>query len=372
MLTPPPGTHKEGAAPSVEQTSLDRGLGQAVREVRLLLAVTPRNLTEERERLRRELADGRAPVPRYEYVPAKRTELRRLLESLAARVHNAVPKSLANTYEARIAELDLEARIAEASGSARLGMLSSARFDEEDPVFAGESLSLSRKWIGLRPSEPDEPARTIPSDSSDPDSLASAMRAAIGAARVPFVVEISETLASRAATGERTIWIAQGRPLTLAETRRTVVHEIEGHVLPRVRASKRAPIFALGTARGSDDQEGLALVAEDRAGWLDERRQRELAARHLSTLRMTAGATFADVATALVKEYGFSRDDALGIAERAFRGSDGKTPGLGRERVYLGAWLRVRAHLARRPEDLELLGSGQVAVKEIEALRGAA
>ena len=39
------------------------------------------------------------------------------------------------------------------------------------------------------------------------------------------------------------------------------------------------------------------------------------------------------------------------MAERAYRGGNGKTPGLGRERIYLEAFIRVGEHLAQNATD---------------------
>jgi hypothetical protein len=369
MMAPPLGRAPDWGLRSAAQSSLDRALGQAVREVRLLGAVTPTNLTEERERLARDLERGRPATPRYVYAPVQRMELRRMLEALTSRVDDVMPASLARVYRARIAELDLEARIAEASGSPRLGMLCRARFEEKDAELSLGAHLRSEEWLSLPRAESLEAMRAerIPSDSRDPESLLSVMRRAVGAARLPFTVEVSEALSSRAATGARTIWVAKGRLLSATETRRTVVHELEGHAGPRARSANKPPIFAIGTARGTDDQEGLALLFEERHGLLDDERRRELAGRHWAVEQMD-DASFADVVKALVTEHGFSREAALGITERAFRGSNGRGPGLGRERVYIGAWLRVRAHLAHRPADEEVLASGQVALGAIGAL----
>jgi hypothetical protein len=368
MHAPPLGARPEPGSRTAAGASLERALAQAAREVRLLAAVTPVNLAEERERLARELGRGRPPIPRYVYAPAQRTELRRLLAALSERVDDVAPASLARAYAARIDELDLEARIAEAAGSRRIGVLCRARFDEKDKDVAREAHDRADEWLALRSELSGELPEKIPSDSPDPASLLSAMRRAIGAARLPFAVEVSEALSSRAATGERTLWVARGRLLTARETRRTVVHEIEGHALPRVRSASKPPIFSIGTAKGTDDQEGFALLAEERDGGLDDERRHEIAARHRAVEQMALGASFAEVTLALTTEHGIAPEAALGIAERAFRGSDGKTPGLGRERVYLGAWLRVRAHLERHPEDEEVLASGQIALSVVREL----
>src|SRR5947209_6714886 len=80
------------------------------------------------------------------------------------------------------------------------------------------------------------------------------------------------------------------------------------------------------------------------------------------------GATFHDVARMLVDGHDLDPADAVLISERAFRGGDGIRPGLGRERVYLESLVRVRRHLANRPQDEEVLACGQVAVEACEAL----
>jgi pimeloyl-ACP methyl ester carboxylesterase len=123
------------------------------------------------------------------------------------------------------------------------------------------------------------------------------------------------------------------------------MHEIEAHAIPRTRAAQaRIAIFQIGTARGIDDQEGLALVLEERLGFLTPRRKRELAARHLAVEAMDGGARFTDNVHGLVKEHGLTPREAVLVAERAYRGGDGTSPGLGRERIYLDRfWNEVSA-----------------------------
>jgi hypothetical protein len=131
----------------------------------------------------------------------------------------------------------------------------------------------------------------------------------------------------------------------------------------------RLTIVRAGTARGVDDQEGLALLLEERAGWLGPRRRRQLAARHRAFEAMAAGGAFSDVAETLVRVHGLDAPHAVAVAERVFRGGDGKRPGLGRERVYLEAYVRVGAHLAEHPADEEVMAAGQIAVHAAPVLR---
>jgi hypothetical protein len=208
------------------------------------------------------------------------------------------------------------------------------------------------------------------SDDADPRSLLSRMRAAVGSLRLPFSVVVQPSLAPLAATGEHVILVASGRPVHDDDARRTVLHEIEGHAQPRARSQRSTlALLRAGTARGIDHQEGRALLLEERAGFLGSRRKRQLAARHLAVEAMLEGASFTEVALALVDAHGLEAQEAVVVAERVFRGSDGTHPGLGRERVYLESFVLVRNHLDAHPDDEEVLASGQIAVDAIDVLR---
>src|SRR6185436_18238664 len=110
---------------------------------------------------------------------------------------------------------------------------------------------------------------------------------------------------------------------------------------PRARAA-RAPlaIFAVGTARGIDDQEGRAIAIEEKAGFLDKARKFELGCRHIAARATLEGANFAEVVAAL-RARGATLEAALRIAARVQRGSNG-VGGLAREVVYLPA--RCKLH----------------------------
>ncbi len=346
--------------------SLDRALVLAAARVRLLAAVTPLNLGEERIRLLHELEREGVAIPRFVYAPATRTDLRRALDAMARDVTREVGGPLESLYRERIEELSLEARIAESTGLPALGGLASARFSA-DPATSARARVVADHWLRI-PAPDGRP--TLRSDADEPGSLLREMQREVGLRRLPFAVRTSPALLSLAATGERTIWIAEGRSVSAEDTRRVVLHEVVGHALPRTRALTKPPLFSIGTARGADDQEGIALLVEERAGALGDARRRELGARHWAVERMCDGASFADVVRGLTRDYEWSLVRAFHIAERVFRGASGLGPGLGRERVYIGALLRVREHLAHRPLDEAMLTSGQVAIGAIERLRG--
>jgi hypothetical protein len=84
---------------------------------------------------------------------------------------------------------------------------------------------------------------------------------------------------------------------------------------------------------------------------------------------MLDGGTFSDVAFSLVRSHGLEPEEAVVVSERAFRGGDGVSAGLGRERVYIESFVRVGKHLAAHPGDEDVLAVGQIAVDAASALR---
>jgi hypothetical protein len=345
----------------------ERLLVEAVRTIRLLGSVVPRNAAQERLRLIEAFESGSTITPRWSYARSDHSALRKALARAAQRLESEA-HPVGHLYAERARELEIEAALASEAGTGVLGALARARFRSTSPTRAGEATILARKWIDEGRAA-DTTAELLASDASVPGSLLTRMREEVGRLCLPFAVVVQPSLAALAATGERHILVAAGRSVTREDVERTVMHEIEAHAIPRTRAAQaRLAIFQIGTARGIDDQEGLALVLEQRHGYLGPKRKRELAARHLAVEAMDGGARFHENVSALVKEHGLSVRDAVLVAERTYRGGDGTTPGLGRERVYLEAFLRVGEHLARRPVDEGILTSGQVSIEAIPTI----
>jgi hypothetical protein len=301
-------------------------------------------------------------------VPRPHDELRRALDAAERILERGALSPVEELYLERTRELGLEAAICACAGRPELARLARARFEPFLPRVARGATELCADWLSEPFVDDLGPHRT--SNDADPRSLLSLMRGAVRRLRLPFTVVESPWLAPLAATGERVILVATERLVSDEDARRTVLHEIEGHARPRSQ-SIHAPsaLFRIGTARGVDDQEGRAVLLEERAGLLGPRRRRQLAARHRAVEAMVGGASFAEVTFELVGECGLDAVEAVIVAERAFRGSDGTHPGLGRERVYLESLLRVREHLSRRPQDDDLMATGQVGVGSLDALR---
>ncbi|HSY25766.1 MAG TPA: tyrosine/phenylalanine carboxypeptidase domain-containing protein [Polyangiaceae bacterium] len=381
---------------SVRLAAIERLLVYASRAIVPLAALTPIEARAERERLTGALRAGHALAPRWHYAPPPADDgLRRALDAAESVLARAPEGPLDALYVGRIRELALEAALCAAAGTRELGRLATARYaaseagrgtprGEREP----QATALCARWLASSGGASSGSARAHPSAgtvrraasfatclalrSDDPHagSLLQRMRAEVGRLGLPFSVQAAPALAALAATGEDVILVATGRMLTAEVVERTVLHEVHGHAWPRVRARYASSVlFRAGTARGVDEQEGRALWLERRTGWLGTARKRQLATRHDAACAMVDGASFADVVCRLVRMHGASPEEAVVVAERVFRGSDGTFPGLGRERVYLPALLRVQARLEDKPDDEPVLASGQIAVDAVDALR---
>jgi hypothetical protein len=349
-------------------TPIELLLVRAAREVRILAALTPCHVQRERERLVGELRAGRRATPRWTYTPRPHEDLRRALEAAEAMLEQRGRTPLDALYLDRVRELSLEAAMCASAGTSALAPLARARFEPRGPGTARAAAELCAAW--LAEACPPLGEATMASDDPHPGSLLSRMSAAVGQLRLPFAVVATPHLAPLAATGERAILVATARMVHEEDAIRTVLHEVEGHARPRAQALRAStPHFRIGTARGIDDQEGRAVLLEERAGLLGPRRKRQLASRHRAVESMLAGASFEDVAEDLVTRFELDAGEAVIVAERAFRGGNGVHPGLGRERVYLESLVRVKAHLKKRPQDDAVLAAGQVSVEATEALR---
>ena len=200
-------------------------------------------------------------------------------------------------------------------------------------------------------------------DERDPRSLISLLRARIGALRVPVRVELRAGLSSVAAAGDGFVVIRPDALLSSAEAERIAHHELAAHVLPRLAArAETLGIFRVGARSAGDEEEGRALLLEERAGLFAPERRRELALRHRAARLVHEGAPFPELVRWL-KARALPTERALALAFRAARGG-----GLGREIVYIPAYLRLKVEFSREPRLEQYFERGRVSVAAARVL----
>ncbi|HJL20019.1 MAG TPA: DUF1704 domain-containing protein [Sandaracinaceae bacterium LLY-WYZ-13_1] len=333
---------------------------------RLLPALTATNAAEERARLVRALEGGEAPAPSWR-LERRRVDpaLWRLLDGARRAVLGTPVEEL---YLERLEELELELSMIDALGEPKLVRpLAARRFGtgRTEVELPDGPVPLARVARALLDSLPhrEEPREVPPCAEPDRPSLASLMLTVARRAGLRIEIKVEPRLSAGAATGDRTIFLADRR-FGRRESVRFAVHEVLGHAVAAANARDQPiRLFEIGTAGSFSVQEGMCLCLEEVAGVLDAYRLRIVAARVLATDRMHQGAPFGDTARWLHAELGFSAPDAIAVAERAYRGG-----GVARDVGYLRGWLRVRTSIAAGETSIDFLRIGRVGLDAARAL----
>jgi len=318
-----------------------RALVAAEERIQLVARVAPPDLGAELARLGRDYTRGKALlVTRTGERPPLLADVRRALERV--RVVTEPLGAFGALHAERAAELELEARLVEALGSARFRELAAERFPRPPAALARECDDFVTDALARASVSAVELHRS--DDEGDPRSLVARLRVRARELGLAVSVRVVRDQLAAAATGDGLVSVRGGVRLAAAAAERIATHELLGHALPRARA-RHAPwtLFRAGTRGANDDEEGRALLAEERAGLLDTERRRELALRHVAALGVRAGDEPRDTCEKLV-ELGVPLERALELTLRVQRGG-----GLAREIVYLPAYFAVRRAFADAP-----------------------
>jgi len=343
-------------------------LGLVAKSARLLPAVTAHNAVQERARLANELVRGEMPCPRFVYASPRpcRANLR-WLDHLRG---EAAQLPAARLYLDKLEELELDVAMLASLGDSRsVRPLAARRFGTGDELIETTEgptrlIDYSKRLLTgprLRRKE-----RTcVPADAPPSElSLRSLVEHVAAAAGLQVNVRVEPKLTAGAATGDRTVFIADRR-FSLREAWRLALHEVLGHLTAAENGRRQLlRLLEWGSAFCFADQEGVALSIEQRFGVLDRARLRALAGRVLATRNMHAGAAFGETARSLLRDHGFSAQDAIAITERAYRGG-----GVARDVGYLRGYLRVRRALAQGETTLDELRMGRICLAALPELR---
>lgn len=348
--------------------SIEDALLRVEREINLLHHLSPINLELELPRAIARFQAGRWEEPRLAY-PA-RSDLyraRRTLESAAVALAQMRDYLPADLLVERLAELDLEAQLVEARGSRTVCRLTRARY-EFVPRDVAAADALTKQWLTGTDDEVAADVSALPSGRSALDEEAEV-------ALAPFLLElcrkaelevpvVERATVARACINERELMVRTGCRVSKREARRIFYHELYAHYLPRQAAKAYGAPYRIGTRGSNEDEEGRAILIEERQRFLGAARKRELAMRHRASTRIRDEVSHLDVALELVRD-GQRPEEVLPIVLRAARGG-----GLAREYCYLPAYVRVKRRLTAQPELERLVERGRISVEAAQRLAG--
>jgi len=331
----------EPAQPSSTLDVVARALARIENEVRLVGRAAPPDVGLEIARLVREFTRAtRITLSGVRGAPVLLDETRRSLARLAAVGDELGP--LGELHAARARELELEARLAEALGTPGVRALAAERFPGPTAVRARECDGFVRE--ALAAPVPPAPELHRSDDHGNPKSLVARLGTRARELGLSLRIDVRKDQVAVAATGHGLVCVRPGVLLSAHASERVATHELLAHALPRARA-RHAPwaLLAVGTRGAGEDEEGRALLIEERSGLLDAERRRSLALRHVSALAVRAGAEPTETLRELVTLRA-PLEQAAELTLRAHRGG-----GLGRELVYLPAYFAIRSALAAEP-----------------------
>jgi hypothetical protein len=330
-----------------------RQLKQSETELGLLDRVRPRDLPAQRARLAAAWSAAAHPPVAFEYPPAPDlSALRRRLEQLG-RVLPAGELEPELLRE-RARELELEAQLAAAVGTPLFRALAARRFPL--PAERAELHDIALQCLEVATESAPSSATHFSDDRRDPRSLWSVLVRRLERERLPARVEVVPGLVSLAAVADGVVRVRAGAQLSARVAERIALHEIEGHVRPRLVGQQLGGVFWAGSAGAIEDEEGRAIVLEERAGLLGSGRRRELGLRYLAAESVRDGADFWETVRLLV-ELSAGVDAAVELGCRVHRGG-----GLGRELIYLSGYRRLSGTIDTRPELEAVMRSGRVSL----------
>jgi hypothetical protein len=333
------------------------------REISLLGAFSPTNFGVEVARLSQELSLGRVATPRFVYrnMPVWGRQSSRIkerlkaveiaLSSVSTEVPGGAEELLGRILAERVMELQLELQLVSARGTDEVVSLGRRRYS-----FATAELeaadTLAAEWFSCKLEAP----------RNDESELLSSLLSRLCSARGYSVRIVEGDIASIAAVADDCLIVRRGAAANANEAARLFAHEVEGHLMPRMRAASGPIPLRIGTGSSVEDEEGRALLLEERSGNLGSQRRHWLSVRHQLARAVRDGQSGPDVALRLALA---GADVALVASElcRTLRGG-----GLAREIVYLPGYLRVRAALLEHPEDEDWMSFGRVSVRAAREL----
>lgn len=347
----------QNTAQKIEQTLL-----AAETTLALVDSLSPLNFEAEVERLTKVFRSGEVDLPAFRYDSAEgrgaRASRAETLIFSVRRALDAAPPDLDREFVellwTRAHELLVEVELLRKCDSPAVIELSSLRFRLSDEEVR-QAVLLCADWLR----EKGEP------DDEQPRSLSTQLSALCRKSEVAAqIVIVEREIAAIAAIGEQTLYVRKGSMATSHQARRIWAHEVEGHLLPRLAARTEAPPFSVGSPGCSVDEEGRAILIEERSGVLDAARKREIARRFLIARAVSTGGMPA--ALDVIREFlGDSTEETqeAEIARALCRVARGG--GLCREIIYVPGYLRVKDAVTKNPQAEQFFRRGRASVSAL-------
>lgn len=307
--------------------SADRKLGKVARSFDFLLSVSPINTGEAMQQF---LADKARVMPDFRYRPLSvdPDSVKRALYDIDLSILE--DPLLERLLAEKRREIDQQLTMLATRNTPSFRPASTMLYGTVEPGLLDNALGL------LQSTDPAPPR----GDAIGAEDIAAAARQLIGAYRAfddrfAAEVEVRADVSGLMVSGPK-LMIGTDSVMPAHRVDALLAHEVSVHLLTFFNGSTQGlKVFRTGLANYEGVQEGLGVFAEWAVGGLTRTRLRLLAGRVVAVDAMLGGADFIEVYR-LLRDHGFRRSGAFGIAARVLRSG-----GMAKDAIYLRGFRQV-------------------------------
>ncbi|WP_045956880.1 flavohemoglobin expression-modulating QEGLA motif protein [Vibrio galatheae] len=325
--------------PSILQ--LDKALYRLAHKIETLKYVNPTNLNAERRRF--DAAPNRyKPNYRYRQLPIQANEFKYQLYRLP--IDNISDPDMRQLYSDMVNKLGEKVDLLTSVGQDTF-LYNSLRYHgrpSEEAIKNAEFLLY---------------AKTLAEEQGDILSAEQAIEQMKKAAQrweMKCKITPANSLAARAmvTSNPPTLFVNSKVSFCQSEIERLIQHELGVHMATTFNAKMQPlKVFRLGLPGSTVTQEGMAIMAEYKAGFMSHERLKVLATRVLAVDSMLKEQNFYMTYSYLIDELGVDKESAFTTTTRVYRGG-----GFTKDHLYLAGFIEMLALSQKRSLDNLLIG----------------
>ncbi len=342
----------------INLNGIDNRISEITREVDFYSYLTPLNQKEEEEKFFSFLKKGEAYNPAFHYKEASYFYQEKWLKNALAsldkndRMHTLFIKKIVFL----IKQLELLG-----SDDIHLTRLAVELYGRPDR----NCLCLAEKIL----TESKDEGYVFPKETIIPEEMASILRKRLKDRDIDWEVVLSKKIVPKITVSakDKTVYINESINYTASEIERLKIHEVVVHIYRGVNGGEQPfKIFKEGLAGYDETEEGLAILAEERAGVLEtDTRQMKLYAGRAMAADLCLKESFYDTFMGLK---GFFPDYlAYRLTERGKRGlkDTAKGGGFPRDFHYISGMQKVRKYV-ENSGNLSILYIGKIGLGDVD------
>lgn len=346
----------------IDLHGIDTRISEITREVDFYSFLTPLNQKEEEEKFFSSLERGEVYNPAFHYKDAQYFYQEKWLQEARASLdeNDLVQSLFTRKIDFIIKQLELLG-----SDDARLTDIAVGLYGRPDE----KCLDIAEKILA----ESKEESYVFPEENVTPEEMASILRARLEEKGIGWKVVLSRKIVPKITVSakDNTVYINEKINYTASEVERLKIHEVEVHIY-RGENGHAQPykIFREGLAGYDETEEGLAILAEEKAGCLEtDTRQMKLYAGRAMAADLCLKGSFYDTFMGL-REF-FPDYLAYRLTERGKRGlkDASKKGGFPRDFHYISGMQKIHKYV-ENSGDLSILYIGKIGLKDVDAVRG--